>query len=253
VNVERKLLESRPRAVAPHDRSLNLWGAALLAAAATSWSVGACHRAPQSSNIEFVALQDAETLASPRGEAPSTTDPTPVPAAPRPTPIDISEADVPVAAQRAPLPAPVNRAFTIARVFDSLYFDPDSAELRFDSRRSLRECAQWLTEHPEVWMTLVGHDGPTASTEFGFTLAMERALRGREHLISLGVARDRLFTLSYGEELPLETEAAPTDRRIELLAFYAPPDGELPGEDVDFPPPPAVVAPPPAPPGVDIP
>lgn len=131
----------------------------------------------------------------------------------------------------------------VGRDFDPVYFEPDSYELTFTTRRSLHEYAQWLGDNPHVWITLEGHDDESGTVEYGLNLAMARAVAVKERLAGLGVNDERLFTISFGEIQPAVPDApaepAPANRRVEFLAFVAP-EGGIPsssGGNTSAPPP----------------
>jgi outer membrane protein OmpA-like peptidoglycan-associated protein len=132
----------------------------------------------------------------------------------------------------------------VGREFEPVYFDQDSYELNFSTRRTIHEYAQWLGNNPHVWVTLEGHNDDSGSFEFGLNLAMARAWAVKDRLAGLGVTDARLFTISYGENLPAApdtpTEPAPINRRVSFLAFVAP-EGGLPAAPAQGP-----AAPPPA-------
>src|SRR4029453_18166388 len=62
--------------------------------------------------------------------------------------------------------------------------------------------AQWLAAHPEFTVTLEGHCDERGTNEYNLSLGDRRAAAARDYLGSLGVAANRLRTISYGEEGP---------------------------------------------------
>jgi peptidoglycan-associated lipoprotein len=90
-----------------------------------------------------------------------------------------------------------------------IYFDYDSFELDDTSRQILQENAQWLKDHPEVRVEIEGHCDNRGTVEYNLALGAKRAAAAKNYLVALGISRDRMTTISYGEELPLcyeETE-----------------------------------------------
>ncbi|MBI3736918.1 OmpA family protein, partial [Candidatus Sumerlaeota bacterium] len=114
----------------------------------------------------------------------------------------------------------------VGREFEPIYFDFDSSALRFASRQVLREYAEWLEAHPDVWVTLGGHCDSSGSAEYNYNLGMARAYAVKEQLVGLGLQPARLFTISYGEERPAAEETSEEtralNRRVEFQAFLAP-------------------------------
>lgn len=135
----------------------------------------------------------------------------------------------------------------VGRTFEPVYFDDDSAELRFSSRTALDEYARWLIEHPQVWVTLAGHSDPPGSTEYNFNLAMLRANAVKDRMAGLGVAAQRIFTIGFGEDLPASfgktAGELALNRRVEFLAFVGPEGGILPAPTGPVPTPPGAKPP----------
>ncbi len=90
-----------------------------------------------------------------------------------------------------------------------IHFDYDSFELDETSRQTLQENAEWLTDHPDVRVEIEGHCDDRGTVEYNLALGAKRAAAAKNYLVALGISRDRMTTISYGEELPLcheETE-----------------------------------------------
>ena len=84
-----------------------------------------------------------------------------------------------------------------------VHFDYDSFELDDLSRQTLQENANWLKDHPEVRVEIEGHCDDRGTVEYNLALGAKRAAAAKNYLVALGIGRDRLTTISYGEELPL--------------------------------------------------
>lgn len=140
---------------------------------------------------------------------------------------------LPVETAPALNPAVLGEAAKLAvgREFEPVYFEQDSYELTFSTRRTIHEYAQWLSKNPHVWVTLEGHNDDSGTVEYSLNLAMARAWAVRDRLAGLGVDDARLFTISFGEAYPVvpdsPSEPAPLNRRVGFLAFVAP-EGGLP-------------------------
>src|SRR5215470_16824966 len=90
-----------------------------------------------------------------------------------------------------------------------IHFEYDSFELDEGSRQTLQENAQWLKDHPTVRVEIEGHCDDRGTVEYNLALGAKRAAAAKNYLVALGISRDRITTISYGEELPLcqeETE-----------------------------------------------
>lgn len=103
-----------------------------------------------------------------------------------------------------------------------IHFNYDSFELDESARQTLQEDADWLKDHPDVRVEIEGHCDNRGTVEYNLALGAKRAAAAKSYLIALGISRDRLTTISYGEELPLcqeETESCwSRNRRVHLVA-----------------------------------
>lgn len=85
-------------------------------------------------------------------------------------------------------------------------FEYDRAVLGQAALETLRGHAQWLQQHPDTKATIEGHCDQRGTVEYNLALGDLRAQAVREYLVSLGVAAERLQTVSYGKERPLDPE-----------------------------------------------
>lgn len=82
-------------------------------------------------------------------------------------------------------------------------FGFDSFEVDAASRQTLQQNAAWLKDNAKVRIELEGHCDERGTSEYNLALGAKRAASAKTYLVSLGVAADRITTISYGEELPL--------------------------------------------------
>ena len=114
-------------------------------------------------------------------------------------------------------------ADTAATAFSNghVHFDFDSALLSDQARRIVADKADYLRAHPAVSVTLEGHCDERGTEAYNMALGQRRAESVKQFLKNLGIAGDRLTTLSYGEERPLETGrsemAWATNRRVQFV------------------------------------
>ncbi|NDQ57661.1 MAG: peptidoglycan-associated lipoprotein Pal, partial [Acidipila sp.] len=87
------------------------------------------------------------------------------------------------------------------------YFDYNKADIRADARDALAKTAQFLRGNPQIKVNIEGHCDERGSTEYNLGLGETRAQAVRQFLISLGVAAERLNTVSMGKEKPFCTES----------------------------------------------
>jgi peptidoglycan-associated lipoprotein len=82
-------------------------------------------------------------------------------------------------------------------------FDFDRRDLRPDAREIIKGHAAWLKANPQVRVEIEGHCDERGTSEYNLALGAKRAESVKRYLIDLGIAPDRLSTISYGEEIPM--------------------------------------------------
>ena len=87
--------------------------------------------------------------------------------------------------------------------FDRVYFAYDQSTLSEQARAALTNNAVILQTSPDLKVTIEGHCDDRGSDEYNLALGERRAQSVRNFLVSLGVAPDRMETISYGEEMPV--------------------------------------------------
>lgn len=83
------------------------------------------------------------------------------------------------------------------------HFAYDSYDLSSEARETLQSNADWLRSNSQVKVEIEGHCDERGTVEYNLALGAKRAKAVRDYIASLGIASDRLSTISYGEELPL--------------------------------------------------
>jgi peptidoglycan-associated lipoprotein len=84
-----------------------------------------------------------------------------------------------------------------------IYFAYDAFDLSPEARETLRANAGWLQTSSQARVEVEGHCDERGTAEYNLALGAKRAKAARDYLVTLGVAPERLSTISYGEELPL--------------------------------------------------
>jgi peptidoglycan-associated lipoprotein len=87
---------------------------------------------------------------------------------------------------------------------EDIHFDLDQATLTDRARAILEKHALWLQNHRAAKVTVEGHCDERGTAEYNLALGDQRARAARDYLASLGVAAERLSTVSYGKERPLD-------------------------------------------------
>ncbi len=104
---------------------------------------------------------------------------------------------------------------------ERVYFDFDQYTLSADAKATLEGNAAYLMANKSVWVKIEGHCDERGSDEYNLALGEKRALAVMNYLVSLGVSKNRLSVISYGEERPLvagSSEAAwAQNRRAEFV------------------------------------
>lgn len=95
------------------------------------------------------------------------------------------------------------------KVFDSrllkdVHFDFDRYDIRDQDAQILKENAAILLKYPDVKVQIEGHCDERGTAEYNLALGERRANSVKKYLISLGVPAERLSTISYGKEMPLD-------------------------------------------------
>ncbi len=103
---------------------------------------------------------------------------------------------------------------------DTVYFEYNTADLSDSAKAVMQQNADWLRKNTAVKVTVVGHCDARGSTEYNLALGEKRAQTARKYLVEMGVARERLGVVSYGEEQPADygetQEAHSRNRRAEF-------------------------------------
>ena len=84
-----------------------------------------------------------------------------------------------------------------------VFFDYDRYDLRGDAREVLTANADWLKKNPSAKIEIEGHCDERGTSEYNLALGAKRAQSAKDYLATLGIAGDRLSTISYGEEIPV--------------------------------------------------
>ncbi len=87
---------------------------------------------------------------------------------------------------------------------DDIHFDFDEYLLSDSAKQNLEKKAQWLKQYPVAKAVIEGHCDERGSAEYNMALGQKRADAAMQYLISLGIKADRLSTISYGKEKPLD-------------------------------------------------
>lgn len=104
---------------------------------------------------------------------------------------------------------------------EDVFFDTDQWDIKPEYREILAKNAAWLQQYVTVNVLIEGHCDERNTREYNLALGERRAAAVRDYMVFLGVAPERIRTISYGEERPFAfgntEEAWSLNRRSHLV------------------------------------
>jgi peptidoglycan-associated lipoprotein len=91
-----------------------------------------------------------------------------------------------------------------SRLLKDIHFDFDKYDIRPEDAAILKENAALLLKYPKVKIQAEGHCDERGTNEYNLALGERRANAAKKYLLSLGISADRLSSISYGEEKPVD-------------------------------------------------
>jgi peptidoglycan-associated lipoprotein len=85
----------------------------------------------------------------------------------------------------------------------TVYFDFDSSTLRDDTKAALDANHAFLTSNANVEVQIEGHCDERGGVEYNLALGERRAKSVMDYLSAMGIAANRITTISYGKEKPI--------------------------------------------------
>ncbi len=104
----------------------------------------------------------------------------------------------------------------------TVYFAYDSAELTEAQRQVLDQNAVWMRQNAASNVTLEGHTDERGSVEYNLALGERRASSAKDYLSQLGIPKNRLRILSYGEEKPASFGSSEDNFRLNRRVDFVP-------------------------------
>jgi len=98
----------------------------------------------------------------------------------------------------------MSAATTLVVPLETIHFAFDQHILTAESRDILAENVVLLQTNPKLKIAIEGHCDERGSDEYNLALGERRAQAARDYMASLGVAAERMATISYGEEMPVD-------------------------------------------------
>ncbi|MBT2130830.1 peptidoglycan-associated lipoprotein Pal [Aliiroseovarius lamellibrachiae] len=99
---------------------------------------------------------------------------------------------------------PTSPAYFQQTIGDRVLFAVDQSSLSPEGIDLLTKQSAWLMENPAFTAVIEGHADEQGTREYNLALGARRASAVQNFLIERGVAPNRLKTVSYGKERPLE-------------------------------------------------
>jgi peptidoglycan-associated lipoprotein len=88
---------------------------------------------------------------------------------------------------------------------EHIYFDYDKSELKPETRDILTKKAAFLQANPDYNVKIEGNCDERGTNEYNLALGERRATAASKFINALGVSENRISTVSYGEEKPVDT------------------------------------------------
>jgi peptidoglycan-associated lipoprotein len=87
---------------------------------------------------------------------------------------------------------------------EPIFFDFDKSNITPDAKAILDKNAEWISKNPTAKIRIEGNCDERGTNEYNMALGERRATSAKQYLVTLGIAANRLTTVSYGEEKPLD-------------------------------------------------
>jgi peptidoglycan-associated lipoprotein len=101
-----------------------------------------------------------------------------------------------------------------------IYFELDQYELTDQNTKVVKHFAQEMLNNKRLTVKIKGHTDERGTPEYNLALGERRAKSVAEAMMLFGVSESRIDVISYGEEMPVDTEsneaAWQKNRRAEL-------------------------------------
>lgn len=97
---------------------------------------------------------------------------------------------------------------------NDILFDFNSADLRSESRSTLRDLASNFQRYPDETVSVEGHTDNVGSPSYNQTLSERRAYSVKDYLVSQGMPSSRITAIGYGETRPKATNDTPEGRQL---------------------------------------
>jgi peptidoglycan-associated lipoprotein len=104
-----------------------------------------------------------------------------------------------------------------------IFFDYDKYNLKPLAQTTLKNGAPAYLKYRDFKLVVEGHCDERGTAEYNLALGEKRATEAAKYLADLGIEKDRIKTISYGKEMPLDKgnneEAWAKNRRAHFVIF----------------------------------
>ena len=94
-------------------------------------------------------------------------------------------------------------------VRDRVFFATNKSTLTTASRDTLRKQAAWLRKNGKITVSIEGHADERGTREYNLALGERRANAAKDYLMTYGISGNRIATISYGKERPVNAGSGP--------------------------------------------
>jgi peptidoglycan-associated lipoprotein len=110
-----------------------------------------------------------------------------------------------------------------SKLLKDIHFDFDKYDVRPVDEAVLKENAAFLKNNPQMKIQIEGHCDERGTVEYNLALGERRASNTKKYLVFLGIPSERISTISYGKERPLDKghheEAWARNRRAHIVVL----------------------------------
>jgi peptidoglycan-associated lipoprotein len=104
-----------------------------------------------------------------------------------------------------------------------IHFDFNSATVRSDMSKVMSSNIEFLQKNPDIKLVIEGHTDERGTNEYNLALGDRRADNAKKFLMNKGIDQNRLRTISYGEERPIDYDSNEKawyiNRRVEFIRY----------------------------------
>jgi peptidoglycan-associated lipoprotein len=139
------------------------------------------------------------------------------------TPVDTTQPPPPVVTPPEETEITDNVLADITRQLQPVFYDYNKSDIREDQITALQNNGRILKQNARVNVLVEGHCDERGTEEYNLALGERRARASKDYLVGLGIADNRINTISYGESKPFaeghNEDAWQQNRRAHFVAI----------------------------------